>query len=234
LGGLNDSSAEGHCFSASTLSPTSSAQHTVHFHPATIFLDYHKPVTRRRQLNELPIDLCWQVCVLKMSNKITLMHGRIITHTDVVYRTYKAAARYAAPWFSFWHASHHAKTAHAKHAGGILRRTLLKRAPDVQLLHQANDITVMSVSKHLAANTEHPVMRLAHHGCSIVHLYQSQVQIARPRLGDCVTSAQLGSAAHESEILARTGDTLKMSDDSGGHRSHCSFEQHSNGGRNSG
>ena len=57
LGGLNDSSAEGHCFSASTLSPTSSAQHTVHFHPATIFLDYHKPVTRRRRLNELSCPL---------------------------------------------------------------------------------------------------------------------------------------------------------------------------------
>jgi hypothetical protein len=69
LGGLNDSSAEGHCFSASTLSPIASAHHTVHFHPATIFLDYHKPVTRRRWLNELPIDLRWQACVLKMSNK---------------------------------------------------------------------------------------------------------------------------------------------------------------------
>ena len=44
-------------------------------------------------------------------------------------------------------------------------------------------------AKHLAANTEHPAMRSAHHGCSImiVHLYQSQVQIARPRLGACVT-----------------------------------------------
>ena len=95
-----------------------------------------------------------------------------------------------------------------KHAGGILRR---KRAPGVQLLHQANDLTVMSVSKHLAANTEHPAMRSAHHGGSIVHLYQSQVQIARPRFSACVhTGAQLGSAAHESEILARTGDTLKM------------------------
>ena len=117
------------------------------------------------------------------------MHGRIIRRTDVVYRTYKAAARYAAPWFSFWHASHHAKKAHAKNAGGILRR---KRAPGVQLLHQANDITVMSVSKYLAANTEHPAMRSAHHGGSIVHLYQSQVQIARPRLVD--TGAQLRSA----------------------------------------
>jgi hypothetical protein len=54
-------------------------------------------------------------------------------------------------------------------------------------------------------------MRSAHHGGSIVHLYQSQVQIGRPRLGACVdTGAQLGSAAHESEILARTGDTLNM------------------------
>jgi hypothetical protein len=90
---------------------------------------------------------------------------------------------------------------------GILRR---KRAPGAQL-HQANDITVMSVSKHLAANTEHPAMRLAHHGGSIVHLYQSQVQIARPRLCACVNAgAQLGSAAHKSEILARTRDTLRM------------------------
>ena len=65
-------------------------------------------------------------------------------------------------------------------------------------------------AKHLAANTEHPAMRSAHHGGSIVHLYQSQVQIARPRLCACDSGAQLGSAAHESEILARTGDTLRM------------------------
>ena len=45
-----------------------------------------------------------------MSNKITLMQGRIIRRTDVVYHTYKAAARYAAPWFSFWHDSHHYET----------------------------------------------------------------------------------------------------------------------------
>ena len=159
------------CRDADHTAVARTAQHTVHFHPTTIFLDYHKPVTRRRRLNELPIDLRWQACVLKLSNKITLMHGRIIRRTDVVYRTYKAAARYAAPWFSFWH-SHHAKTAGAKHARGILRR---KRTPGAQLLHQANDITVMSVSKHLAENTEHPAMRSASHGGSIVHLYQSQV-----------------------------------------------------------
>ena len=195
------------CRDADHTAVARTAQHTVHFHPATIFLNYHKPVTRRRRLNELPIDLRWQACVLKMSNKTTLMHRRVIRGTDVVYRTYKAAARYAAPWFSFWH-SHHAKTASAKHARGILRR---KRTPGAQLLHQANDITVMSVSKHLAANTEHPAMRSAHHGGSIVHLYQSQVQIERPRLGACVdTGAQLGSASHDSEILAHTGDTLNM------------------------
>jgi hypothetical protein len=156
LGGLNGSFAEGHYFSQCVDSLSQFlCQHTVHFHPAIIFLDYHKPVTRLRWLNELPIDLRWQACVLKMSNTITLMHGHIIRCTDIIYRMYGSAARYAAPWFSFWHASHHAKTAHAKHAGGILRR---KRAPDVQLLHQANDITVTSVSKHLAANTEHPAM----------------------------------------------------------------------------
>jgi hypothetical protein len=79
------------------------------------------------------------------------------------------------------------------------------------LLHQAHDITIMPVSKHLAENTEHAAMRSVHHGNSIVHLYHSQVQITRPKLGACVdTGAQLGSAAHESEILQHTDDTHNM------------------------
>jgi hypothetical protein len=54
------------CPDADPIAVARTAQHTVHFHPATIFLDYHKPVTRRRRLNELPIDLHWQAaCVLK-------------------------------------------------------------------------------------------------------------------------------------------------------------------------
>ena len=46
------------CRDADHTAVARTAQHTVHFHPATFFLDYHKPVTRRRRLNELPIDLC--------------------------------------------------------------------------------------------------------------------------------------------------------------------------------
>ena len=59
-------------------------------------------------------------------------------------------------------------------------------------------------------------MRSVHHGNSIEHLFRSQVQIARPKLGACVdTGAQLGSAAHESEILQHTDDTHKMLGDTG-------------------
>ena len=58
-------------------------------------------------------------------------------------------------------------------------------------------------------------MRSAHHGGSIVHLYQSQVQIARPRLGAYVTIqcrhwCPTRFSSTRIRNLARTGDTLKM------------------------
>jgi hypothetical protein len=151
----------------SALPVTVSAIRTLHFHSATKFHTGHVPVTRRRRLKELSIELRWQMCALRLSNKATLLQGRTIRRGDVYYSAYKSAVRYAAPWFSLCHASQQAKMTYVRQRGGILKTARESRV----LLHQANEITVMPVSKYLVANTEHAAMRSAHHGNSVVHLY---------------------------------------------------------------
>jgi len=201
-----DSSTEGNYSGVSALPVTVSAIRTLHFHSATKFHTGHVPVTRRHRLEELSIELRWQMCALRLSNKATLLQRRTIRCGDVYYREYKSAVRYAAPWFSLWHASQQAKRTYVRQRGGILKTAREPRS-HVQLLHQAHDITVMPVSKYLVANTEHAAMRSAHHGNSVVHLYRSQVEIVRPKLGACVdTGAQMGLAASKSDILANTDD----------------------------
>ena len=86
-----DSSTEGNYSRVSALPVTVSAIRTLHFHSATKFHTGHMPVTRRRRLEELSIELRWQMCALKLSNKATLLQSRMISRCDVYYCAYKSA-----------------------------------------------------------------------------------------------------------------------------------------------
>ena len=70
------------------LSLSLSPQFALHFHSATKFHAGRMPVTRRRRLEELSIELRWQTCALKVSNKATSLQGRTIRRGDVYYRAY--------------------------------------------------------------------------------------------------------------------------------------------------